>query len=84
MNKYYVKTFYYGRKYHRFYKVVKETDKTMWLTEVCKQTVEGDCWCGTEIPTDEPISRTSIITVRKNNSEYRLWDGKPLWYDELD
>lgn len=53
MNKYYVSTHYGRMTLNQFYKVTKETDKTVWLTLVYSKKVNGDCWSGHEIPTDE-------------------------------
>lgn len=53
MNKYYVSRHIYRMTLNQFYKVTKETDKTVWLTLVHSKKVDGDCWSGHEVPTDD-------------------------------
>ena len=91
MNKYYVKTNYYEGKRNEFFVLDKETPCKLRLLKVLSKQVDGDEYEGHEIPTNEKavemLSNGKIgyvyIQVNKKNTEFRLWDGKPVEFYHL-
>ena len=91
MNTYYVKTNYYNGKRNEFFVLDKETPCKLRLLKVLSKQVDGDCFEGHEIPTNEKavemLTNGKIgyvyIQVNKKNTEFRLWDGEPVEFDHL-
>jgi len=80
-----------------FYKIVKRTEKTVWLQEIQNQLIEHDGYgqAGRKIPVDIPKGAVFNKRVKKweDNQEYAFekywgiiepWDGTAKIYDTYD
>lgn len=70
-----------------FYKIIKRSGNTIYVRELA-QKKDGE-YSGKTVPVDNAFVSNDVLSGRlpnpKINREYvKVWDGKPLYYNELD
>lgn len=82
-------THFYGIIPH-FYKITKKTAKTFTVVELCGKIVSGQRnGQFSEVATDELYDNKEIRVLIKENLRIKdvfvsLWDGNPLYGDDMD
>lgn len=81
----YAECFGYSMILFNFYKVMKVSDKSVWLQELTKKVTEDTTDCFRPyVVAGEPKPDTPVKCVRRTKYIGSKWNGQPLQEDHLD